>query len=167
MKTHYVARAVKFIKLFFSEMDNPKAMREPWLMQDQVVNFNLKHNRNVHCNNGVSRIALISSDYVVKWDRNPKSCDSENELNFYRKACDDGMNYLFAQITPFDYNGVTFYIMPRCVTAESRHKMRWWDYVNDDEYDYISDNIEDLHVGNWGFDKEGHMIIFDYACNWL
>lgn len=162
----YIERAKDFIEQVFPYIDECYA---PWKVREQIDCFNSDHNRKVKVGNGLSRIALITSDYVVKWDYDEDEVGCiggcADELAMYSIAEQEGYSYLFAKITQVTYRDRDFYIMPR-IYGIGRHA---WDYAED----YMSAEekawchrhaITDLHCNNYGFHK-GHVCIVDYACS--
>ena len=110
----YEERAKDFIKEIFPVIAD---VNTPWSVRDKIATFNYQNHRNVIVGNGLSRIALITSDYVVKWDYDEDEVNiiggCEDEIELYALAKEDGFEYLFAKITRYQYNDRTFYIMPR------------------------------------------------------
>lgn len=165
MRNTYEVRAEKFIHQIFNyiwECDN---------VDDYVwaVNyFNFKHHRNVKVAHGLTRVALITSDYVVKIDC---GCAHDlnrfggcaNEFNIYAQAEADGFAYLFAKPTEVVYNGLTFCIMPR-IKGVGREFYDADYYMNAEECEWVSERVFDLHNGNYGW-KDGHPVLIDYAAN--
>ena len=161
----YEVRAIRFIQQIFSYISNCESVGGYW---DAVQRFNADHNRKVVCDNGMTRVALITSDYVVKIDYSPKNIrrwgGGEQEMKFYQMASREGYAYLFAKIKPYYYRGQVFYIMPRINGIGSK----WGDadeYMTAEECDWCWDHsLCDLHNGNYGW-KDGHVVIIDYGAN--
>ena len=111
---NYVERAKDFIEQIYPYIN---ACTNPWDTRQRVLLFNANFTRAVKVYSGMSRIALITSDYVVKFDYDPEEvkyiggCNNEYELYYEAKV--EGFDYLFAKITPYEYKGREFYIMPR------------------------------------------------------
>lgn len=166
MYNSYERNAQNFIKRFF-----------PYLVEFLTSTKNLYfHSRNVEkvlytqykrrvlILHGISRIAFITSNYVIKFDYNSDDDfgNSETEYKFYQIAEREGYSYMFAKISKFTYNGYTFYIMPR-VKGINEHRVGAWRYMTDDERDFCDTyELNDLHGGNFGI-EHGQLIIFDYA----
>lgn len=167
MKRNYVERATTFVSEFFRG-DIP--MNDYFCVSERVDAFNNKYKRHVILRTGCVRMALITSDYVVKWDYDREKAKSlggcENECKFYKKAEEDGMAHLFAKVTKVKKRGRCFYVMPRISRlAEDDWEISYLeDYLTQDEMDYLDEYVEDLHGGNWGLNKEGHAVVIDYAC---
>lgn len=162
---NYEERAKDFIKEVFPFIEECK---DPWAVRYSIENFNGLRSRKVQVRNGIARIALITSDYVVKFDYDPEEVavvgGGEAEVALYAEAEQDGFAYLFAKVTRYEYNGRKFYIMPRI--RGIRHS---WNHAEDymtREECYWCDqhNLSDLHCNNYGF-RNGHVCIIDYACN--
>lgn len=163
---NYEARAKDFIAQIYPYIENCKTTDSIY----NVINkFNIEHHRKVKVARGSTRVVLITSDYVIKfdydgWGKNTfGSCRSESRM--YKQAVKEGYAYLLAKITPYrqHYNR-TFYIMPK-ITGIGRE----WDdaenFVEDEEaYKWLCDNIGDRHFMNYGW-KDGHIVMIDYAYN--
>lgn len=171
MKSDYRIRAQKFVKQIFPYIDG-------YMYDDlnetikRVHKFANEKHRKVLVNNGVSRIAIITADYVIKWDKysaqgNPAG-DCEKEYLTWRWLQNEnpGYAYLFAEITRFKFGGENFYIMPRIKGIDTDRADASW-YVDGDEVDFLDEWFYDLHAGNFGIDREGNVTIFDYAWNKL
>ena len=165
MKSSYEVRAKKFI--------NQIAPYIPIILNSTTVNylrqaiyeFNTIHHRKVRMYKGYTRVALITSDYVIKLDYNKDAMfgDCETEFHMYEIAECDGYDYLFAKITRYTVNGIDFYIMPKINGINENSDREAWEYMTPSEYDWCTEhNIIDLHSGNFGW-KNNHIIIFDYA----
>lgn len=162
MKSSYIIRAQKFMEMLFPYICD--YIYKPYMVEDAVERFNLIKHRKVQVEHGSCRIALITSDYVIKWDyssrgvRNFGGC--ENEYEMYQTALEDGYDYLFAAITPISINNMIFYCMPRVYGIGDEDRATTW---TSDELRYIDNHVNDLHEYNYGF-KGGKTIIIDYAC---
>ena len=137
-----------------------------FLVECDVGAFNHQKDRKVIMRHGLSRIALITSDYVVKYDFDPfeveciGGCEAEVEL--YKHAVEDGFAYLFAEITHYNYEGKDFYIMPR-VRGIGTGDCNGYHLMSVKEKRWCEkQNLEDLHCGNYGF-RNGQICIVDYA----
>ncbi len=161
MKSSYEIRAQKFVMLIAPYLIGCKT---PYQFEEGVHNFLIDHsNRRVRFNYGISRVAMITSDYVIKIDYNTRSnfgtCASELE-NYYF-ACQAGYGEYFAKITRFTYMDRDFYIMPKISNIDEEDDDA--PYKCDDELaEWLDENFYDLHSGNYGW-KDGHIVIFDYA----
>ena len=163
MKSNYIIRAIAFIHAI------QPYLRRYRRVEVAVREFNTQHHRAVKFAHGAVRNALITSDYVIKWDYDAANRrlfgGCREEMKLYKRAKQDGYAYLFAEITEYEYHGRKFYIMPRVKIAED---LGLWDIDNeldDDERNYLYDelNLGDLHSENWGM-KNGCVVIIDYAC---
>ena len=162
---NYVERAKDFVKEIFPFIGE---WNDPYYVIDDVNEFNERHHRNVIMRHGIARIALITSDYVVKYDFDAEEVEQvgggENEIELYAQAERDGFAYLFAKVTPFDYNGHRFYIMPR-IRGINGDSWNHADYYMTEEENAWCDkhHLSDLHCNNYGF-RNGKVCIVDYAC---
>lgn len=161
----YIERAKDFIHQIFPYIEE---CIQPWAVHQKVVKFNNDYDRHVKVCNGLSRIALITSDYVVKFDYDPDEVDSiggcGNEFELYYEAKVEGFDYLFAEITPYQYKDHQFYIMPRINGVGSGHHYAEH-YMNEEEKGFCRKHrITDLHSNNYGF-RNGKVCLIDYACH--
>lgn len=169
IKTDYEVRAKAFIKEFAPYLKGIRVTRSnSYRIYDAVRRFNVDKKRNVKVASGASRIALITSDYVVKLDFGTTwAGNSKTEMLGYQQAQKDGYEYLLAKISLYKCCNRNFFIMPRARVAETltwRGQKRLWDKLTADERSYIRDNFEDLHENNWG-SLNGKLILIDYAWN--
>ena len=165
MRKSYEERARKFLEKIYPYIQNCK---DNFDFSLAIRNFNHDCKRNVKCSYGSTRIVMICSDFVIKVDYNGWGAgqfgSSKDEVRMYRQAKKDGFEYLFAKITPVrkGYNR-TFYIMPK-INGIGKKEYDADYYLEGDEYDYIYENIGDLHNHNYGW-KDGHIVMIDYAYN--
>ena len=161
----YEERAKDFIKMLFPLIED---CQDVWDFREAVAMFNRVYTRKVRCNNGIARVAFISSDYVVKLEYDEYEVDSvgggENEITMYQIAEREGFAYLFAKISRYDYKGKRFYIMPR-IHGIGKYEYEYaYEHMTDAENDFCNRHqITDLHCNNYGF-RNGHVCIVDYAC---
>lgn len=167
MKSNYVVRAIKFIERIFPLIENCECGEDyEWAMKW----YNTEHNRKVRVAWGQTRIAILSSDYVIKIDYGSNSCrwgDCESEYKHYLEAVHDGFDYLFAAITPVTIEGRTFYIMPR-INGVASDRSNYYDvdeWLTEEERDWVWDHIYDVHYENYGW-KNRHPVIIDYAAGY-
>lgn len=162
MKNSYIDRARKFITEIYPLIDD----RTSWgNVNSAVRKFNNIKHRNVSFFHGAVRFALLTSDYVIKWDWSSKArleyggCDKE--LKRWREYEKTPYSYMFAPITKIRVCGRMWYVMPRIRGESPIHMARY--YMTSDEKDFCFVNgIVDLHCGNFVL-KKGKPIIFDYA----
>lgn len=159
----YEERAKNFIAEIFPYIQH---CGSHYAMERMIDDYNRDHNRKVAYCHGLTRFALVTSDYVVKVDYNPRKIAEfggcEKEIALYEEAESDGFAYLFAKITRFDYMGNRFYIMPR-VHGIGRFPWDAWEYMTAEEADWCNDhNLKDLHNFNYGW-KEDHVVLIDYG----
>ena len=162
----YVERAQDFIQQIYPFIE--KDMFHPIKIGAPINQFNKQFSRKVKYYYGCARIALLTSDYVVKYDfdEDEVAClgGCENEVARYALAKREGFAHLFAEITPYEYQNHTFYIMPRIYGIERNPEYKGWHYMTYEERQWcLNHEITDLHCGNYGF-RNGHICIIDYAC---
>lgn len=167
MKNSYEVRAQKFIQQVASYITNCTNYYE---LEEAMFNFMIDNpRRKVAVNHGMARMVLMTSDYVVKMDYDQDWVDSvgggEEEIEFYSLAEREGMAYLFAKVSRYEYNGKKYYIMPRVrgVNPDSWHNAYYYMTVEEKVW-CKSHGLCDLHALNYGF-KNGKVCIFDYACS--
>ena len=161
----YEERAKDFIAQIYPYIE--RANFDTPCMSNLIEEFNKEYSRKVLFRCGIARIALITSDYVVKYTYDTyeaeEAGDGENELKLYAEAEHDGFAYLFAKVSRYDYNGHAFYIMPRIYGINSCSGTHADEYMTDEENDWCDrHHLTDLHCNNYGF-RKGHVCIVDYA----
>lgn len=164
MKSDYRLRAQKFVEQIFPYIQECES---PYAYKRAMHEFNLTYHRHVEVASGASRVALISSDYVIKLDYDD-GADSyggcEDEVTFYNFAKEKGFDYLLAEITPFLYKQRTFYIMPRIEGIGQYEDAYVQDFLDERDLDFVENYLYDMHSGNFGW-KNNYPIIVDYALN--
>lgn len=165
MRNTYEVRAEKFIHEIFNYICDCEEVED---YQWAVNCFNFDHHRKVGVANGLTRVVLITSDYVVKIDCG--SCYNintfggcANEFDIYEQAEADGFEYLFAKPTAVYYRGKFFCVMPRVNGIGRKDDDADW-YLTPSECDWVCERVFDMHNGNYGW-KDGHPVLFDYAAN--
>lgn len=171
MKTPYTYRAEKFIKILFPYIQKVLERKERSAADFFICikRFNKEKKRKVVFDSGASRMVFISSDYVVKVDLKEKSWagTSEKEYKMYLFAQKEGFGYLFAPSTRIEYHGYFFYVMPRVHNIDKwRDEDYFYEELNEEEYAFISDFINDIHGGNFGYLHQ-KLVLIDYAWNGL
>ena len=169
MKSDYITRARKFLMAFIPYLENFSALQSPmvWKFQYAAHAFNEDFHRKVIIANGATRVVIMTSDYVIKFDYSADvACygGCEKEVSAYKEVVEEGFGYLFAETTPFTFNQYHFCIMPR---IKGKTYCGWngiYDFLTDEEADFIDDHFYDLHNENWKL-VNGNPIIFDYAAN--
>ena len=160
----YEERAKDFIKEAFDYLSGA----HPATVRADMEIFNRANSRHVQVKNGIARIALITSDYVVKYDYDEDEVESvgggESEVSLYAHAVEEGFDYLFAKVTRYEYRGRKFYIMPR-IHGVGKDDWNYADhYMTADEESFCNrHDLCDLHGNNYGF-RNGKVCIVDYAC---
>lgn len=165
MKSTYEARATKFARVLALLFAGCSDLED---FEYAVECYNECHTRKLTLMHGVSRIAIVRSDYVIKCDMIPRgsfrdgsagNCHSEQRV--YARAVADGFDYLLAKTTLVEVEGREFAIMPRIAHVDD--ESRWWgDYCDYTEMRWLNDNIGDLHEGNLGY-RRGKVCVIDYA----
>lgn len=161
--TDYITRANRFLHEIAPYLIGAYTVNE---VINRVSQYNEDHHRAVQIAHGATRIALITSDYVIKFNYGDDvneygGCEEEEE--FYAYACEEGFGAYFAATTGTTVSGRKFWIMPRASGVG-----RVWLYRNVPAvvYEWIIDHVYDLHNGNLGM-IDGHVVIIDYALNTL
>jgi hypothetical protein len=166
MKSNYVNRATRFIKTIYPFIAGCDTVDD---YCDAVGYYNLAYHRKVKVACGQTRVAIMCADYVIKLDYGHRANlwgDCESEYEHYVEAEQDGFAYLFAKITPVDFAGRTFYIMPRIAGVGSARSACYDvdEWLNDEEIEWLWDHVADVHYENYGW-KNGYPVIIDYACS--
>lgn len=167
MKSDYISRAKKFIPVIDKILD--EYFGEEYCIEQSTRAYNYAHHRNVVFSHGLTRYAFITSDYVIKIDYDKDEVERwggcEREYELYQNAVVDGMDYLFAEITPFMYNNKVYYIMPR---IKGIGRTDYYDatyYMNKEEKNWCRNwGLIDLHYLNYGW-RNKHICIIDYAAH--
>lgn len=163
MKSSYVDRAQKFVQEMAEYVSNWKNLSHIGYGLSQYAYDHPR--RKVNMYNGLSRVAIITSDYVIKVDYTNDDTfgTCETEYNVYQTAKQDNMESLFAAVDKYEYNGICFYIMPRIHGVGTK----WQDadcYMTEEEIKWCAKHyLWDLHYQNYGF-RNGHVCLIDYAC---
>ena len=165
MKSDYRVRAMNFLRSIFPYIEGYM-----WCVsevEERVDEYNRDRSRHVEVACGSARIALITSDYVIKWDYDEDcvsdigGCDDERRA--YEAAIKDGYAYLLAEITMVDFRGYRFGIMPRIRNVgPDYHGGDIKEYLTYDEYAWLSEFDKDIHHYNWGI-RHGKPCVIDYA----
>lgn len=165
MKSDYRVRAMKFLRSIFPYIDGYM-----WDF-DEVMYWVKKYNddkkRHVLVSCGSARIALITSDYVIKWDYDNASADEiggcNDEYRAYQEAKRAGYEYLLAEVTPVEYQGLSFVIMPRIDKVGRRYNGGDIQlFLTREEYEWVFKFDKDIHSYNWGI-RNGKACLIDYA----
>lgn len=167
MKTSYEDRAYKFaMETLLGLFTNCSTLRD---YEFAISDYNLTHSRRLHYAHGVSRIAIIRADYVIKFDMVPtdphfkdnRAGNCITERMIYERAERDGMAHLLAKTSVYKVGKHVFSIMPRINNVGDED--RWFeDYLTDEEIEWLYDNVCDIHDGNVGYYKRKPVVI-DYA----
>lgn len=168
--TPYEYRALRFAQKVLCPLFEDCYTLDDFILA--IRDYNNRHSVKLVYHFGVSRIAIVRADYVVKFNFTPdeewndgtglcRAGDNETEYEMYQKAVRDGFAHLLAKTTPFIYHGRRFAIMPRIDHVGDGSRL-WWDTVTEEEYDWLEDNVYDLHDNNVGY-KNGKVVVIDYA----
>lgn len=165
MKSDYRIRAKKFLKSIFPYIDG--YMFCVGDVEERVNEYNRDKSRHVQVCSGSARIALITSDYVIKWDYDEDCVNDiggcEDERRAYEAAMKDGYEYLLAEITLVDFHGYQFGIMPRIKKiGPMYHEGDIQEYLTPNEFDWLFEFDKDIHHWNWGI-RCGKPCVIDYA----
>jgi len=165
MKSNYYERAKKFLASIYPYIEN--YLSDDYGCEKQVNKYNYDKSRKVRFCNGMTRVALVTSDYVVKFDYDAHNVERyggcELEAKFYQYAKQEGFAYLFAEIMPYEYNGHMFYIMPK-IDGIGRKDGYAYSYMNQKDSKWVRHNLHDMHEQNYGW-KNHYPVIIDYALN--
>ena len=169
--TDYRIRAQKMLKQIFPYIQDC-AGQEGEVYETAIECFNREHNRNVHVAYGYTRVVFITSDYVIKTNITADMKDiemyggCEDEVIFYQFAKEQGFAHLLAEITPFEYMGQKFYIMPRIRNIGKVPYAYGEQFLKGADREFANKYLRDLHDENYGWYRN-RIIIFDYAINKL
>jgi len=165
MKSDYRVRASRFIKSVMPYIEN--VLFDFSEVEERIAEYNRDHSRKVEVMYGAARIALITSDYVVKWDydeecaRDLGGCMDEYDAYLYAKS--KGYDYLLAETSLVVVHGQVFSIMPRIRNiGPTHHKGEINQYLTTDELKWVHEFDRDIHHYNWGI-RHGKACIIDYA----
>ena len=165
MRSSYEVRAQRFIRAIAPYLTY---CSDCYDYSDAVNAFRARHpKRKIAFDHGMTRVALITSDYVIKInydeDNVARFGGGEQEIAFYQMAEREGMAHLFAKISRYDFDGRTYYIMPRVTGIDEDRWEEAWYYMTEEECDWCEDhNLYDLHCKNFGI-MNGKVKIFDYG----
>lgn len=166
MKSDYRVRAAKFLKEVFPYIED--CLNSNYNdVYDMISEYNRDHYRNVHLSCGAVRMALITSDYVIKWDYSAYGNElggCVDEYNAFLAAKEAGYDYLLAETTLIEHKGYIFSIMPR-ISGIGRRAHRGYDinhYLTFDEFVWVMKFNHDIHAYNWGI-RNGKACLIDYA----
>lgn len=163
-KSSYETRAEKFVQEIAPYMVGARYIRD---FERGYKRYCADHpRRRVHFASGMTRVAFITSNYVIKLDYyNPSwkrfgTC--ADEMDNYKTHVCNGYDYLFAKITRVRCKNRYYYIMPKVDHINSENELST--VLSYDEWDYICNWCYDIHGMNFGF-VHGNPVIFDYAAS--
>ena len=161
-KSNYVARAEKFLPILMALFAHCSTCED---YEYAVKHYNATHSRPLRYSHGVSRFVIIRADYVIKFniddDYWSHAGDNSSELVVYNRAKKAGYSYLLAKPTIRIIDNHVVTIMPRVNGVNNEHK-NFWDYCTAEEWEWLDNNIFDLHEGNVGY-YHNKPVIIDYA----
>lgn len=167
IKTDYITRAIKFYNTIARDIQN---FEKPEEYKEYFAYYNMHHYRNVKIANGCARVAIITSDYVIKLDCGDPDYygGCAEEVRAYKRACIRGVQGAFAPITEIA-PGV--YVMPKCKCNycngwddEPYTVEQFYRGLSRDEKKFVSGFIYDIHEGNIG-KLHKKIVLVDYAAN--
>lgn len=165
MRSSYEIRAQRFIRAIAPYLMD---CNDLYALQDAILEFMADHpRRNISYDHGLTRFAIITSDYVIKIDYNEEEVarfgGGEKEIAFYAMAEREGMAHLFAKISRYTFNGRTYYIMPKVTGIDEDRWEDAWAFMTKEECEWCEDhNLYDLHCKNYGI-MNGQVKIIDYG----
>lgn len=169
MKSTYEARAAKFAEYLCKLFSGCYSLEQ---FEKVIRAYNLRHSIHIKYEHGVSRIAIIRADYVIKFNVTPEegwiapdgSCwagDNASEREVYLRAMHDGYAHLLAKTTVLQIRGRNISIMPRIANVGDEER-DWYETMQEDEREWVLRNIGDIHPWNVGY-VNGKAVIIDYA----
>lgn len=165
MKTDYESRARKFAHVLITLFAGCASLDD---FEFAIQEYNATHSRPLVYDHGVSRIVIIRSDYVIKFNYTPsgwwedgRAGSISSEARVYEQAVADGMEHLLAKITVEKEDDRIFAIMPRIRNVGDDDR-DWSDYCTCEESEWLEDHINDLHSKNVGY-RNGKVCVIDYA----
>lgn len=165
MKSDYESRARKFAHILITLFAGCVDLDD---FKFAIKEYNATHSRPLVYAHGVSRIVIMRSDYVIKFDFQPSGCwqngragSISSEARVYEQAVADGMEHLLAKITVGTEDNRVFAIMPRIRNIGNIHR-EWSDYCTCEEFEWLNDHINDLHYKNVGY-RNDKVCVIDYA----
>lgn len=169
MKNTYEARAFKFAALLVRLFASCATLED---FEEVICEYNATHTIPLQYAHGVSRIAILRADYVIKFNLLPdddwmecdgtcRAGDNFTEANVYARAERDGYAYLLAKTTLVHMGNRLLSIMPRINGVNDWYRY-WGDHVTEEEYDWLCENVHDIHEGNVGYYR-GKPVVIDYG----
>lgn len=164
--SNYEERAIKFATFFTKYLKDCNDLDD---FIHAIKLYNLTHTNKLSYEYGVSRIAIIRSDYVIKFEyqndeegfQNGEAGNNITEAEVYEQACIDGFEYLLAKTTLVEINDIQFAIMPR-INHINDYDKDYTDFLTCEEHKWLRAHVYDIHYGNVGY-KNRKPVIIDYA----
>lgn len=163
----YQMRAYRYLRVLFHYVNDWTYWRN---VQNAAAKVYDDTGEQANVTSGSSRIVVVGKDFVIKWDYDFENIETiggcEDEFHVYKRSLSTGYAYLLAPIFRIYYRNRFFFIMPRInhIGDEEHEYKAINEFITEDEYDWLRDNIGDLHSWNWGLDEFNNPIIIDYAC---
>lgn len=163
----YRVRAYSMLRDLYPYIIND--LKNPITCKAKVKEFNSVHQTHLSVTHGMCRIVIVAeNDFVIKVDYGhlqdlQRYGNCETEFHMYKKAKDQHYEYLFAEVTRVLYKNRYWYIMPY-IDDVGRYDDGVLEYLDGEDYDFIADNVSDVHEDNYGW-KDGYPVIIDYADN--
>ena len=163
----YQMRAYFYIKAMFEYVNNWRDLDDIIEATDKVF-WHTGKQASVEC--GSARIVIVGEDFAVKWDYDFENIEEiggcEDEFRVYKRSLSTGYAHLLAPVFRIYHRNRFFFIMPRVdrIGPEEHEYKDINEFITEDEYNWLRDNIGDLHGWNWGF-IDGKPTVIDYACN--
>lgn len=164
---NYQMHAYHYIRALYTYVRDWTYWQDIQIAIDKVY---LDTGESAEVTSGSSRIVVIGKDFVIKWDydfENIKSIGGcEDEFRVYKRSLSSGYSHLLAPVYRIYYRNRYFFVMPRIdnIGPEAHDHKDINEFVTCDEYNWLWENIGDLHSWNWGLDEFNNPIIIDYAC---
>lgn len=163
----YQMRAYRYLRVLFDYVRDWTYWRDVEIATDKVY-FDTGERAEV--TSGSSRMVIVGKDFVIKWDYDFKNIETiggcEDEFRIYKRSLSSGYSHLLAPIFRIYHRGRYFFIMPRIdhIGPEEHDYKDINEFTSEDEYNWLWNNIGDLHSWNWGLDNFNNPIVIDYAC---
>lgn len=120
----------------------------------------------VSMNCGATRVAILGSDFVVKFDYGDRFNIREfggcaTEYRFYRSTLAHDKSYLpcLMEMSKIKVYNHYYYIMPKATRVGNTSYRRF----SAEERRWLNNRVWDLHKGNLGV-FNGRAVVIDYAC---
>lgn len=140
--------------------------RSIYALADTIDHYNRKNKTHFRTCHGAVRMVIMGKDYVVKIDYSPfhAACygGCRNEWKAYNDLKNDEYGYLLCPVNKIKIGHHFYYCMPKVDYVGEECDYNLDDYLCAEEEEWIYDNFDDLHNGNWGV-LHGQAVLIDYA----